>query len=467
MNTALWWVRRDLRLGDNQALAEALLRARHVLPVFVLDPGLLSSPWAGEKRLGFLLAALRSLDADLRARGSYLVLRRGKPEEVLSELVQETGAERIFAEEDYSPYARQRDGRIAQSLPLSLIDGLTVHPPYTVMKTDGTPYTIFTPFSRAWRSLPFPGRPFEPPREIPTPAGIPGESIPDAPQHELADLFPVSEVDAFRRLEQFSKDAIFQYGEYRNRMDLDGTSSLSPYLRFGMLSARQAAWAVREAEFFAPDPTSRQGAEAWLNELIWREFYISILYHFPHVRRESFRAELRNIPWRNDRTEFDSWKEGCTGYPVVDAAMRQLSQSGWMHNRARMIAASFLVKDLMIDWRWGEKHFMQRLLDGDPAANNGGWQWTAGTGTDAAPYFRVFNPLLQGKKFDPLGAYVKRYVPELADVPDEFIHEPWKMSMEQQGQFCCMIGVDYPAPIVDHAVARARVLDAYKVKEIV
>jgi len=463
MDTAIWWVRRDLRLGDNQALAEALLRARHILPVFVLDPQVVASPWAGEKRLGFLFAALRSLEADLHSRGSYLVLRRGKPEQVLAGLIQETGAERIFAEADHSPYARHRDEQVARSLPLSLVDGLTVNPPHAVLKPDGAPYTVFTPFSRAWRSLPFPGRPLEAPREIPAPAGIPGENIPDAPKHGLADMFPTSE--AVRRLERFSKEKIFQYAESRNRMDLDGTSALSPYLRFGILSARQAAWAAQEAEFFAPDPTSRQGVETWLNELIWREFYIAILYHFPNVRMESFRAELRNIPWRNDPAEFEAWKEGRTGYPVVDAAMRQLSQTGWMHNRARMIAASFLVKDLLIDWRWGEKHFMQHLLDGDPAANNGGWQWTAGTGTDAAPYFRVFNPVLQGRKFDPLGVYVKHYVPELANVPDEYVHEPWKMSIEQQRQFRCMIGVDYPAPIVEHVVARARALDAYKVKE--
>ncbi len=466
MDTAIWWVRRDLRL-DNQALAEALLRARRILPVFVLNPQVVASPWAGEKRLGFLFAALRSLDADLHLRGSYLVLRRGKPEQVLAGLVQETGARMIFAEADHSPYARKRDGQVARSLPLSLVDGLTVHPPHAVLKPDGTPYTIFTPFSRAWKALPFPGRPLEAPREIPTPAGIPGENIPDAPKHGLSDMFPASQAEAVRRLERFSKEKIFRYAGSRNRMDLDGTSALSPYLRFGLLTARQAAWAAREAEFFAPDPTSRQGAETWLNELIWREFYIAILYHFPHVRRDSFRAELRNIPWRNDPAEFEAWKEGRTGYPVVDAAMRQLSQTGWMHNRARMIVASFLVKDLLVDWRWGEKHFMQHLLDGDPAANNGGWQWTAGTGTDAAPYFRVFNPVLQGRKFDPQGAYVKRYVPELANVPEEHVHEPWKMSVEQQRRFRCMIGVDYPAPIVDHALARARVLEAYKVKESV
>ncbi len=207
---------------------------------------------------------------------------------------------------------------------------------------------------------------------------------------------------------------------------------------------------------------ARKGAEIWLNELIWREFYTAMLYYFPHVRRTAFRPALRNIPWQNDPQAFAAWTEGQTGYPVVDAAMRQLNAIGWMHNRARMIAASFLTKDLLIDWRLGERCFMQRLLDGDPAANNGGWQWIAGTGTDAAPYFRVFNPSLQGKKFDPHGVYVRRWVPELAAVPQAYIHKPWDMPSEVQRQLGVVIGKDYPAPMVDHAFARQRVLAAYR-----
>jgi len=245
-------------------------------------------------------------------------------------------------------------------------------------------------------------------------------------------------------------------------MDLDGTSGLSPYLRFGMVSARQAAWAARQAEAWAKNAAERQGAETWLNELIWREFYAAILYHFPYVRRMAFRQGLRNIPWRDDPAGFAAWADGRTGYPVVDAAMRQLNATGWMHNRARMIAASFFTKDLLIDWRQGERYFMQRLLDGDPASNNGGWQWTAGTGTDAAPYFRVFNPVLQGSKFDPHGAYVRRWVPELVDVPEAYIHSPWEMPADVQKQAGCWIGKDYPAPIVDHHQARQLVLAAYR-----
>jgi deoxyribodipyrimidine photo-lyase len=286
--------------------------------------------------------------------------------------------------------------------------------------------------------------------------------VPVWPRHASESLFPAGEAKAQQRLARFTESTISRYSNERNRLDLDGTSGSSPYLRFGMLSARQAAWAAREAEAQAEDPSARQGAETWLNELIWREFYTAILYYFPNIRQTAFRPELRDIPWRDAPHDFAAWTEGRTGYPVVDAAMRELKATGWMHNRARMIAASFLTKDLLIDWRLGERHFMQHLLDGDPAANNGGWQWTTGTGTDAAPYFRVFNPVLQGIKFDPQDAYVRRWVYELAAVPSEFIHAPWEMPADVQHRVGCIIGKDYPAPIVDHAAARQRVLVAYR-----
>jgi deoxyribodipyrimidine photo-lyase len=220
--------------------------------------------------------------------------------------------------------------------------------------------------------------------------------------------------------------------------------------------------AAQAAITSAPDPSARQGAATWLNELIWREFYFHILHFFPHVRGQSFRSALRQIDWLNDEAVFAAWRAGRTGYPAVDAAMRQLATSGWMHNRARMVVASFLVKDLLIDWRWGERWFMQHLVDGDPAANNGGWQWTAGTGTDAAPYFRIFNPISQSQKHDPDGVYIRRWVPELQQVPPKFVHEPWRMPDEVQRDSGCVIGQDYPAPIIDHARARKRALAAYR-----
>lgn len=462
MNTAIWWIRRDLRLNDNQALASALRQAAAVIPVFILDPRLLASCYVGQARLAFLFEGLRTLDASLRERGSALIIREGDPQAVLHALCLETGAEGIFAESDVSPYARQRDQRIERTLPLNLVSGVTVYPPDILRKADSSPYTVFTPFSRMWRGLPLSGGPLTAPERLPAVPSLPSLGIPATPRHPAESPFPAGEAEALRRLATFTDLTINRYTDDRNRMDLDGTSGLSPYLRFGMISARQAAWAAREAEARAVNAPARQGAETWLNELVWREFYAAILYHFPHVRRMAFRPGLRNIPWRDAPADFAAWAEGRTGYPVVDAAMRQLNATGWMHNRARMIAASFLTKDLLIDWRLGERYFMQHLLDGDPAANNGGWQWTAGTGTDAAPYFRVFNPVLQGRKFDPHGDYVRRWVPELAAVPAKFIHEPWKMPAEVQRRAGCTIGKEYPMPVVDHIAARNRVLAAYR-----
>jgi deoxyribodipyrimidine photo-lyase len=463
MTTAIWWIRRDLRLADNQTLTAALEYADHVVPVFIFDPTLWDSSYVGEKRLAFLLASLRELEVDLQARGSGLIVRQGDPKAELTRLLAETRSSAIFAEADFSPYARQRDKEISGMLPLRFNAGVTVHHPDMVLKADGTPYTVFTPFSRTWKSLSLPHRDdmLPAPKTISTPTSLHSELIPTEPSLSLSIPFPAGETEAQRRLAGFVDNLVFDYGEQRNRMDLHGTSMLSPYLRFGLISARQAVVAAQEAIENASTKEARKGAETWLNELIWREFYISILYHFPQVRQQSFRPEYDYIDWDNDEQAFTAWTEGRTGYPVVDAAMRQLRQTGWMHNRARMIVASFLVKDLLIDWRWGERWFMQHLVDGDPAANNGGWQWTAGTGTDAAPYFRVFNPVLQGKKFDPDGDYVRRWVPELANVPAKYIHQPWEMPLPIQRETGCVIGQNYPAPIVDHREARERVLAAY------
>lgn len=467
MDTAIWWIRRDLRLSDNQALTEAISSSKSVIPVFVLDPKLINSPNSSPKRLAFLYKGLAELDGDLRGKGSKLVIRRGEPLEALSRLVRESGAEGIFAEEDFSPYARKRDKQIASQLSLKLIGGSCVSHPASLLKMDGKPYKVFTPYMRAWKAhhriqadqlAPLP-------EFIPTLSEVEGDKLPEQPGSDIPLVFEPGEGVANKRLQEFIRSesgGIFQYADLRNLMDVSGTSQISPYLRFGMLSARQCISAAQEAMDVSSDEQGRKSAETWLNELIWREFYCAILYHFPYVLQHSFREDLRALPWRNEPEEFSAWCDGHTGYPIVDAAMRQLSETGWMHNRGRMIAASFLVKDLVIDWRWGERFFMQQLIDGDPAANNGGWQWTAGTGTDAAPYFRVFNPILQSKKFDPDGSFIKRWIPELAAVPVRFIHTPWEMNMEIQQQSGYIGGQNYPLPIVDHSYARERILDIYK-----
>jgi deoxyribodipyrimidine photo-lyase len=442
----IWWIRRDLRLKDNPAL-RAAIEADSVIPTYILDPAFSNS---SPRRRDFLYEGLHALDRDLRTRGSYLVVRKGSPVEVLTKLVHQTNAEAIFAEEDFTPYARHRDAEIERHLPLHLVHGQTVHHPNAVHKSEGKPYTVFTPFSKAWKArLPSPINLIPAPDRIGSPTGILGEAL---PSFKVSPCFPAGEEEALVRLEEFLHQRIYSYGRDRDRMDLNGTSSLSPYIHFGMLGLRQAVSAAQQAIVAAKGETSKKSAEVWLNELIWREFYVQILYHFPYVSKRAFKPSLANIAWRNDESEFEAWKEGRTGVPIVDAAMRQLREIGWMHNRARMIVASYLVKDLLIDWRWGEAYFMEQLIDGDQAANNGGWQWTAGTGTDAAPYFRIFNPILQSAKFDPHGEYIRRWVPELKGLGSKDIDAPWEHGIKVSG---------YPAkPIVERN--KDRTLLAYQ-----
>jgi deoxyribodipyrimidine photo-lyase len=425
--TSIWWIRRDLRLTDNSALRAALETGR-VLPVFILDPAFSDS---SQRRTDFLYEGLHVLDRELRERGSYLILRRGRPIQALGQILWETNSEAICAEEDFTPYAIRRDQEVARHLPLQLIHGQTVHHPNGVLKADGTPYTVYTPYSKGWKAkIPSGLNPSPAPVKIDTPSDIHTEPL---PRFKVSPLFPAGEQEALARLDEFLYRRIYSYGEDRNRMDLEGTSALSPYLHFGMLGLRQAVHAARQATVEARGEIAKRSAEAWLNELIWREFYIQILFHFPSVSKTAFNPSLANIEWINNKAQFEAWKAGQTGVPIVDAAMRQLKEIGWMHNRARMITASYLVKDLLIDWRWGEAWFMENLLDGNLAANNGGWQWTAGTGTDAAPYFRIFNPILQSGKFDPNGDYIRRWVPELRRLESKTIHAPWEHGIKIKG----------------------------------
>jgi deoxyribodipyrimidine photo-lyase len=445
--SAIWWIRRDQRLEDNLTLQKALTNPP-ILPVFILDPVLLKG--APERRLNFLFQNLHHLDRDLRSRGSQLIVRQGKPEAVLESLLRESGADRIYAEEDFTPYARLRSVLVGSYLPLKLVQGqLGIHP-LAALKSTGTPYQVFTPFKKNWLAH----RPtlnlIPAPERVATITGIQSEM---SPQGQDSALFPSGEKAARQRFQFFLKHKIASYHLTRDRMDLDGTSVLSPYFHFGVLGLRSALHQALDLVDQGIDSKGNGGSETWLNELIWREFYIHILYHFPRVRTQNFKSAYDRLSWLNRTDQFQAWKDGRTGYPVVDAAMRQMNETGWMHNRARMITASFLVKDLLIDWRWGESWFRENLLDGDLAANNGGWQWAASTGTDAVPYFRIFNPILQSRKFDPDGEYIRTWVPELAHLGSDVIHAPWEKGLTVER---------YPDPIVDHKFARERAIEFFK-----
>jgi deoxyribodipyrimidine photo-lyase len=458
--TAIAWFRRDLRLHDHPALMAAIASADVVIPVFVFDEALLGGRWPAPNRVWFMRESVTVLSSALAVRGAALRVLRGRPADVIPALARDVGASELYLTRDATPYGRRRDRAVAAALEGSGVAvharrGLYVVEPDEIAAHDGRPYAVYTPFRRSWDArarrdvLPAPDR-------IPGPPGVAvrPDPVPEvAPPTADRALIPApGEAAARARLARWLNGPIEGYAESRNRLGVEGSSRLSQDLRFGLLSPLEVA---ERAD------GGGDGRRAFMGELAWREFYAHILWHHPRVAREPFQAAFADLPVRDDAGDLRAWAEGRTGYPVVDAAMRQLRASGFVHNRARMIAASFLAKHLLLDYRLGEAEFMRHLTDGDVASNNGGWQWTASTGTDPQPYFRVFNPTLQGARFDPDGAYVRRWVPELRDVPAARIHEPWTMSAEAQAAAGCRMGVDYPLPIVGHAEARARALAVY------
>ena len=458
--THIWWIRRDIRLQDNQALTAAIEGANQLIPLFILEPELLGN--AAPLRRGFLLNALADLDRQLQVLGSKLILRQGPAAKAFQELIQETDANEVFIHEDYSPFSQQRDAEIENLVNLQSFTGILLRKPDSVLKDNRESYTVYTPYKNKWLQKPMP----LPPDKLPSPTHLPplpeGITSHILPTAQPVPGFTASANEAQRRLTQFTAEGLFHYQTTRDRLDLDGTSCLSPYLRFGLLSVRECFALANQQLLKTSDEDVRNEIQTWINELIWREFFTMILSSNSQVLDGPFREELAAIPWRTAPADLQAWQQGQTGFPVVDACMRQMLNTGWMHNRGRMIVASFLTKDLLINWQEGEAWFMAHLVDGDPAANNGGWQWTAGTGTDAAPYFRIFNPILQGKKFDPNGDFIARWVPELAKLPPKFRHEPWKLKETEALHYHFELGRDYPERIVDRSISRERTLAAYQ-----
>ncbi|HLO62455.1 MAG TPA: deoxyribodipyrimidine photo-lyase [Azonexus sp.] len=460
---ALVWFRRDLRDHDHAALSAALSNARQVYCAFVFDTDILDTlPSRQDRRVHFIHASLVELDTALRARGGGLIVRHGRAVDEIPSLATELGVATVFANRDYEPSAKARDAAVAEALrergigfqaskDQAIFDG------DEVLTQSGKPFSVFTPYKNAWlkRLTPADHAEWRCAGTLATAAngGVPRLEQIGFSSSDLEQIGIRPGMSGARALwDDFRAGRIARYGQLRDFPAIKGVSYLSVHLRFGTVSIRELARTALAEE-----------AGAWLNELIWRDFYFMILDHFPHVVGHAFKPEYDAIRWADWPAGLAAWQAGHTGYPLVDAAMRQLNHSGWMHNRLRMVVASFLSKDLGIDWRLGERYFAEQLNDFDLSANNGGWQWAASSGCDAQPYFRIFNPVTQSEKFDPEGKFIRRYVPELAAVPDKYIHAPWTMGRLEQEAIGVVIGRDYPAPIVDHKKARDETLARYAV----
>jgi len=457
MTLSLLWLRRDLRLHDNQALATALQHPHPIQPVFIFDTDILADfPDKNDRRLVFIAESLVKLDRDLKEKGGNLLILHGSAKMLMPQLAKTLNASHIFAARDYEPQTLKRDAAVKDSLKgvaeMILVNDHLIFSPTQIAKEDGSPYKVFTPYSKVWLS------------NI-THHCLTLLSYKDAGRYAQMHLKTINTNDAKTMLAEigyeYSQDALWNpfqahttldhfienkakaYPVMRDKVGEEGTSRISPYLRFGLISIRECVSAAY-----------RVGADVWLSELIWREFYAMILYHYPESVHLEWNPKYRGtLTWQQDEKLFSAWCEGKTGYPIVDAAMRQLVQEGWMHNRSRMIVASFLTKDLQIDWRKGEQHFARYLMDYELASNVGGWQWAASTGTDAQPYFRIFNPTLQSQKCDPAGKYIRKFLPELKGVESEYLHEP------SQGG---LLAPRYYQPVVNHKEAKEKAIAMFK-----
>jgi deoxyribodipyrimidine photo-lyase len=469
-DSALMWFRRDLRVADNAALYAALKAAHCVYCVFVYDTEILDVlPSRADRRVEFIVQSVDELRQELAARGGQLIVLHGSARAEIPRLAAKLDVQAVYANHDYEPDALVRDAAVAQALkPREFLTrkDQVIFEKDEILTQGGTPFSVFTPYKNAWLKKldAFFLKPYPAEQYAGNLVKAPGEHK----SFSLTDLgFSATNLQALgitggaAAAQKLFADFASRMARYRDARDFPakkGPSYLSVHLRFGTISIRELA----RTAWQSAQEGGGEGAVTWLSELVWRDFYFMILHHHPRVVSHAFKPAYDAIRWPNDQALFDAWCAGRTGYPIVDAAMRQIKQTGYMHNRLRMIAASFLVKDLLIDWRWGEKYFAEHLNDFDLSANNGGWQWAASTGCDAQPYFRIFNPVTQSEKFDADGAFIRRYVPELARCDARTIHAPWTMSVDAQRAAGVVIGQDYPAPVVDHAVARLQALEIYK-----
>lgn len=474
-DTAIVWFRRDLRLSDNPALSAAVAGGGPVVPVYILDSEEEGKyPAGGASRL-WRNRSLVELDLSLKTSGSRLVFRRGPSTDALRELAGQTGASCVYWNRICEPAAGRRDAEVARGLAeggwrTETFHGSLLFEPGEVFASGGGPYRVFTPFWKKCRSLPEPPLPLRAPKAVPGPPSWPASHAPDDVLRQAGPARSIGirtvgrpgEQGAFDRLAQFLDETLPGYPDNRDRPDLPGTSRLSPHLRYGEISPRQVWHAVAASSMAGNSRGMERAAESFLRQLGWREFAHHLLHHFPETPGRPLREEFASFPWRYDGKALAAWKSGETGYPIVDAGMRELLGTGWMHNRVRMIAASFLVKDLLLPWQEGAAWFLETLADADLANNTLGWQWVAGCGADAAPFFRVFNPVGQGRRFDPQGDYVRKWVPGLAGIPAKWIHCPWQAPDAVLSRAGVALGKTYPQPMVDHKEARERALGAWR-----
>jgi deoxyribodipyrimidine photo-lyase len=471
---SIHWFRLDLRLADNPALRAAIERGGPVVPVFTWAPDEEGDWPPGGASKWWLHQSLAALDASFRRLGSKLIIRRGPSLDALRQLVKETGAQAVFWNRRYEPAVIARDTKVQEALRrdglgVETFNAALLHEPWTIKNQSGRPFQVFTPFWRHCLTKPDPAEPLPAPKNIPAlktgPRSLALAELELEPKINWANglraAWQPGEAGVPANLNRFLSSAFDDYTDQRNRPDVNGTSRLSPHLHFGEIGPRQVWHGVARMASKRGLSADKWRSSQFLAEIGWREFAHHLLYHFPHTPTEPLRADFKRFSWRKDAAWLRAWQKGETGFPIVDAGMRELWTTGWVHNRVRMIVASFLVKDLLISWQEGARWFWDTLVDANLANNTLGWQWTAGCGADAAPYFRVFNPTSQGEKFDPNGDYVRRWCPELARLPTKWIHQPDKAPPEKLCAAGVELGRNYPQPIVSHAIAREVALDAF------